>query len=100
MVGFVYPFVYSILFTTEPLYQYVNYAQIQSTAIPLKSTGQPSNSSSLQASVYEALGRRRESMSAAPGLGSMKIKLWRELDEVRIDIMHLLMLVLYTYVCH
>ena len=63
----------------------MTYAQLQSSTKPLKSSGEPSNGPMNRMSVYETLGRR-DSMSDTiiPGLGSLKIKLWRELSEVSV----------------
>lgn len=73
------PFAYSL--SAEPLYQYVNYAQLQKSSLPYKSSGQPSNGTMNRMSMYETLGRR-DSCGAVPGLGAMRVKLWRDLEEV------------------
>lgn len=65
----------------EPLYQYVNYAQLQKNTLPYKSNGEPSNASMNRMSMYETLGRK-DSYAAIPGLGALRVKLWRDLDEV------------------
>ena len=67
--------------SAEPLYQYVNYAQLQKSSLPYKSSGQPSNGTMNRMSMYETLGRR-DSCGAVPGLGAMRVKLWRDLEEV------------------
>lgn len=66
----------------EPLYQYVNYAQLQKSSLPYKSNGEPSNAAMTRMSMYETLGRR-DSCGAVPGLGALRVKLWRDLEEVR-----------------
>lgn len=65
----------------EPLYQYVNYAQLRKSSLPYKSTGEPSNATMNRMSMYETLGRM-DNGGAVPGLGALKVKLWRDLEEV------------------
>ena len=65
----------------EPLYQYVNYAQLRKSSLPYKSNGEPSNAAMTRMSMYETLGRR-DSCGAVPGLGALRVKLWRDLEEV------------------